>query len=117
VVQTAYGRGQIQDGLPKDDVLGQQVRRSFFPDRSGDVTVILKPYHLCTASLTGTHHGTPHPYDTHVPLLVFGPGIRAGARDDAVTPQAIAAIFAEALDLKLPAAAEAPVPQGLFQNP
>jgi hypothetical protein len=117
VVQTAYGRGQIQSGLPKDDTLGEQVRRSFFPQRSGDVAIILKPYHLCTANLTGTHHGTPHSYDTHVPLLVFGPGIRTGTRNDPVTPQAIAAIFARSLDLKVPAGAEAPVPQGLFQNP
>jgi hypothetical protein len=117
MVQTAYSRAQIINGLPKDDTLGEQVRRSFYPSRSGDVTIILKPYHLCTANLTGTHHGTPHAYDTHVPLLVFGPGIQAGTRQDAVTPQAIAAIFARSLDLKLPAGAEAPVPRGLFQNP
>ena len=41
----------------------------------------------------------------------------SGAELDPVTPQAIAAIFARSLDLKLPAGAEAPIPQGLFQNP
>ena len=44
---------------------------------------------------TGTTHGTPYDYDTHVPLLVYGPGIRGGRRDEPTTPQALASIFAK----------------------
>jgi len=114
--QTAYGRNQLLRGLPADDVLGAKVRRSFYPERSGDVEVVVKPYYLVTSRLTGTLHGTPHPYDTHVPLLVYGPSIQSGVHKEAVTPQAIAAIFSRALDLPLPEGAEAPVPEGLFKN-
>jgi hypothetical protein len=64
--------------------------------------------------LTGTWHGTPHEYDTHVPLLAFGPGLNGGPRRDAVTPQACAAIVARGLGIKPPAQCEAVVPDKLF---
>jgi hypothetical protein len=65
--------------------------------------------------LTGTMHGTPHEYDTHVPLLVYGPGVRPGVRKEAVTPQAVATVLAPALGIKPPSCAEAPVPDGFFK--
>jgi hypothetical protein len=115
-VQTVYTRTQLLAGLPAGDGLGQKVRRSFHPQRSGDVVLIEKPYYLITKYLTGTTHGTPHPYDTHVPLLVYGPGIRKGTRKDAVTPQAAAVILARALGIAPPAQARAEVPAGLFAS-
>jgi len=113
---TAYGRTQILRGLPKGDAIGAKVRRSFYADRSGDVEVVLKPYYLCTSRLTGTHHGTPHSYDTHVPLLVYGSGIKSGTHKEAVTPQAVAAILSRALNISPPEGAEAPVPEELFKS-
>src|SRR5262249_20202385 len=114
-IQTAYTRTQLIKGVAGDDRVGQMVRRSFHPERSGDVLVVLKPYHLISPPLgTGTNHGTPHDYDTHVPLLVLGPGVPARVRTDPVTPQACAAILAHALGIRPPPAAEAPLPGGLF---
>jgi predicted AlkP superfamily pyrophosphatase or phosphodiesterase len=115
-VQEAYTRSQFKKGIAEGDVIGQMAARSFYPDRSGDVLLILKPYHLFSSPLgTGTTHGTPHPYDTHVPLLVLGPGIRPGARKDKVTPQATASILARCLGIKPPAGATFPVPERLFE--
>ena len=42
----------------------------------GDVKVLFKPYYLFppsgrAASAYTTTHGSPHPYDTHVPLIVY----------------------------------------------
>jgi len=90
------------------------VRRSFHPDRSGDVMMVLKPYHIVWTRLKGTSHGTPHSYDTHVPLILFGPGLAKGPRKDPVTPQANVAVLAKALGIKPPALAEAPVPEKVF---
>jgi hypothetical protein len=112
-VQTAYTRAQLGEAAA-DDEIGRLVRKSYYAGRSGDVLVVVKPYHLLTKYLTGTTHGSPHPYDTHVPLVALGPGIKAGARKDAVTPQAAVAILSRALGIKPPAAAEAPVPEKLF---
>jgi hypothetical protein len=113
-IQAAYTRTQLLAGVGKDDAIGQSVRRSFQPERCGDVGFVLKPYYLLYPRLTGTTHGTPHPYDTHVPLLIYGPGIKPGVRKDAVTPEATAAILAHALGIKPPAKAQAKVPEKLF---
>jgi len=115
-VQTAYTRHALLRGVPTADRIGQSVRRSFYSDRSGDIFVVLKPYHLLSSPLsTGTTHGTPHAYDTHVPLLVYGPGIVKGVRKDEVTPQSAAAILSRALRIKAPAHADAAVPERLFK--
>jgi len=88
--------------------------------------VVVKPYHIVSQSLQAkdpdkiasfrTTHGTPHPYDTHVPLLVMGPRIAGGTRTDPVAPQAMAAILAEALHIPPPNGTEFPVPLGLFRH-
>ena len=116
-VQTAYTRSQLLKGLADDDKIGQQVRRSFYADRSGDVMMVLKPYHLVWSRLKGTTHGSPYPYDTHVPLVVFGPGLVPGPRKDLVTPQANVAILAKALGIKPPVMADAPLPAKVFAEP
>jgi hypothetical protein len=93
------------------------VRQSFYPGRSGDVTLVLEPYCLMMERLEGTTHGSPHPYDTHVPLVVFGPGVRPGVRKERVSPELAAVILAKALGLKAPAKAAVTVPEGLFEKP
>jgi predicted AlkP superfamily pyrophosphatase or phosphodiesterase len=114
-IQTAYTRTELLRGVPADDVIGEAVRKSFHPDRSGDVTIVVKPYYQVTTFLTGTGHGTPHEYDTHVPLIVFGPDVRPGIRKDKVVPQTAAAILADALGIKPPTSAEFKAPAELFK--
>jgi predicted AlkP superfamily pyrophosphatase or phosphodiesterase len=114
-VQAAFTRRRLQR---VNDPLAQTVRRSTDPERSGDVAVVIRPYHLLTGTFTpGTTHGTPHAYDTHVPLFVYGPEVVAGRREEAVTPLALAAILAQGLGLPPPQDAEAAVPPGLFHDP
>lgn len=112
---------------PGGDPFIQAVRKSYYPDRSGDLYVLLKPYCLLGTGLpgasligfdafdTGTSHGTPHPYDTHVPLVIYGANVKPGRREEAVVPQATAAIFTAALGRPKPRDAEAPVPDGLWK--
>ena len=108
--------------VDKDDAVGQRVLRAFHPDRSGDVYVVLKPYHLLgivsvgVKLATGTNHGTPHDYDTHVPLLVYGPGVAGGKRAEVVTPLHGAAIGAHFLGTKPPKDAEYGVPKTLAEK-
>ena len=116
-VYRVFTRSRLMDPAPLDKEIGERVRRSFDPERSGDVVVIPQPYYLIDRPFgTGTTHGTPHPYDTHVPLLVLGPGIQGGTRVDDVTPQATAAIFARALGIAPPKACEAEVPRSLCER-
>jgi hypothetical protein len=117
-IRTAYTRTELLRGVPENDKIGHVVWRSFHPDRSGDVVPVLKPYYLFLSALsTGTTHGTPHDYDTHVPLLVYGGGgVQQGIRKEAVTPQAAVPILAHALGIKPPATCEAGLPKGLFEE-
>jgi hypothetical protein len=115
-VLQVYTRTQLLGEIPETDRLGRQVQKSFHPERSPNVQAVTKPYHIMSNSYrsSGTTHGTPHRYDTHVPLVVYGAGVRAGSRPDPVTPQAAAAILAHGLGVKPPAKAEALLPPGLF---
>jgi len=112
-VQRTYTHTQLVQGPDRDDRLGQMMRLSFDPERCGDVAVVLKPYHILY-DLTGTTHGSPYTYDTHVPLMVYGPGVKAGVRADPVRPQAVAAILARALGVEPPPRYEEAVPDELF---
>jgi predicted AlkP superfamily pyrophosphatase or phosphodiesterase len=112
-VQAAYTRAQLMRGPIRGDAIGERVRKSFYPERSGDIAYVLKPYDLPSSQPTGTTHGSPHAYDTHVPLLASGPGIRHGRYAEAVTPQAIAAILARSLGMPPPARADVSVPESL----
>lgn len=117
-VHRALTREDLTKGFPQADAVGQRMARSYHPQRCGDVAIVLKPYCLpgSSSSLTpptGTTHGAPFSYDTHVPLLVYGPGIPGGVRHEATTPQAAAAIVSRWLGLPLPRQAEYPVPRTL----
>ena len=48
-VQTTYSRGQLTGDISGLDDVGKMVRRSFHPDRSGDVYAVAKPYFLIEA--------------------------------------------------------------------
>lgn len=116
-VKGAYTRAALVAGPPATDPIGQMVARSFRPERCGDVYVLLKPYYLASAALgTGTTHGSPWEYDTHVPLVVYGTGVVPGVSKERVSPLAAAAILSEAAGVKPPTGATVPVPRGLFRT-
>ncbi len=54
------------------------LQNGFNQKRSGDVLVVLQPG-MITYHMTGSTHGSPQIYDTHVPLLFYGKGIRKGS--------------------------------------
>jgi predicted AlkP superfamily pyrophosphatase or phosphodiesterase len=53
-------------------------QKGFNPKRSGDLIVVHAPGYA-NYSQTGSTHGSPYPYDTHIPLLMYGKGIRSGS--------------------------------------
>jgi arylsulfatase A-like enzyme len=73
---------------------------SYFPERSGDLLIVPKPYWLLdwtplpAQRAYGTGHGTPYNYDQHVPLFLMGWGIQPGEYYAAATPADIAPTLA-----------------------
>ena len=53
----------------------------------------------------GTSHGTPFVYDTHVPILFMGPGIKPGQYDQTVAVVDIAPTLALLLAIEPPGGA------------
>jgi hypothetical protein len=57
-----------------------QVQNGYNQKRSGDIMVVPYPASL-SYSKTGTSHGSGYNYDTHIPLIFYGQGIKQGASD------------------------------------
>lgn len=64
--------GNYSIGLP------YLIQKGFNQKRSGDVVFVLDPA-VISYSKTGSTHGSGLNYDTHVPLLFYGKGIRKGS--------------------------------------
>ncbi len=54
------------------------LQKGYHQKRSGDILIVLTPGVISYAK-TGSTHGSPQIYDTHVPLLFYGKGIRTGS--------------------------------------
>lgn len=81
------------NGVPA--ALGDAVRNSYDPERSGDLSVIPAEHWILVPGASpeggdGTTHGTPHSYDQHVPLILLGRGVPAGRYTARVSPADIA---------------------------
>lgn len=76
--------------------------RGYNPKRSGDITMILEPGWYDAWSVTGTTHGSSYTYDTHVPILFFGKGIKHGTSVLPHTITDISATLAILLKTKFP---------------
>lgn len=58
----------------------QTLQNGYNQKLSGDVLIALKPA-IISYSKTGTTHGSGFTYDTHVPLIFYGNGIKNGKSD------------------------------------
>jgi predicted AlkP superfamily pyrophosphatase or phosphodiesterase len=52
----------------------EAMRKSFDPTRAAQLQIVLKPGWIFSFRAGGSTHGSPYDYDTHVPLLFWGPG-------------------------------------------
>jgi predicted AlkP superfamily pyrophosphatase or phosphodiesterase len=86
---------------PMPKIAREMIANGYFPTRSGDVQFILKP-HWIDGRGTGTTHGTWYPYDTHIPLLFYGWGIRQGRLNRETYMTDIAPTIAALLRIQMP---------------
>lgn len=106
-IAAAYTRAELSARSRAGAPFFDQMLRSWHAERSGDVQFALKPYWMLTTLTTGTTHGSPHRYDTHVPILMWGPAwTGAGRVDQRVEVVDIAPTLARILRVAAPAGAE-----------
>lgn len=82
------------------------VKRSYFQSRSGDLYITAKPGHIFSSESNGTSHGSPYRYDAQVPLMMMGPGVRAGRYAQDCSPADIAPSLAALLHINTPSLCE-----------
>ena len=106
-VAAVYTREEIAGNTKSGAPFFDAMRKSWYAERSGDLQVALKPYWMFNSSTSTTTHGSPHPYDTNVPLLFYGPRwITPGKMDARVEVSGIAPTLAFLLHIPPPPASE-----------
>ena len=99
----------VADAVAYDDVreetndpFRQLYLRSFHPDRAPDVVIRYKENYLFRMDPGGTTHETPYAYDSHVPVLFWGPELTAGRYQRRIATVDIAPTNAALLGIETP---------------
>jgi len=95
-----YTSAQLAHGQVTGDYVSEAVLRGFYEPRAADVIIIQDPYYLFGAS--GTSHSTPFNYDSQVPLIFMGEGLRPGEYHEKVAVNDIAPTLTTILRLEEP---------------
>lgn len=98
----AVTRSDLMAGRVTDTALMGRVTRAFHPQRSGNLLLVQSPswYLYPEAQKFAAMHGSPHSYDTYVPIMFAGPGIPSGKTQRPVAPEDIASTLTALLGVK-----------------
>jgi predicted AlkP superfamily pyrophosphatase or phosphodiesterase len=88
--------------VPLPATIRNMLNNGYYPPRNGDIQLILKPGYIDAYSGTGTTHGLWNPYDSHIPLLWYGWGIKPGKTNREVYMTDIAPTLAALLHIQMP---------------
>jgi predicted AlkP superfamily pyrophosphatase or phosphodiesterase len=81
------------------DPVKRAVALSYHAGRSGDLIIVPRENWLLTSSAAS--HGTLYPYDQHVPVILYGAGVRPGTYNGAATPADLAPSLAALAGLRM----------------
>lgn len=99
-VYRVYTAEEARTGRLSRDPVGTAVSYAYFGTRSGNLYILLDPYYLVEAA--GTSHGTAFNYDTHVPVIFMGAGVRGGHYFGRIVVNDIAPTLAAMLEVEQP---------------
>jgi predicted AlkP superfamily pyrophosphatase or phosphodiesterase len=104
-VALAVARSELS--APQTTALRKQIQRSFHPGRAGDVYVVQDLYWFNFAKgPLAAMHGSPWRYDTHVPIVFSGAGVRHRTVHRRVHPVDVAPTLSALLGMTAPGAAQ-----------
>lgn len=81
--------------------LKNMLTNGYFPSRCGDIQIILKSGYI-DGGKTGTTHGLWAPYDSHIPMVFFGWGVKHGHTNKETYMTDIAATITALLHVQMP---------------
>ncbi len=100
-IAAAFTARDLEDAPDTGDSMATLFRHSQHRERSQDVVFALQRWDIDRLK-TGSTHGSPYEYDTHVPLLWFGAGITPGRHDERVGMTDLAPTLAGILGIPPP---------------
>jgi hypothetical protein len=109
-----YTRDQLMRGVAMEDMVGRRVMNGFSVRRGADLYVLLDPYYIFGS--ISTNHGTPFGYDTHVPVIFMGPGIKTGRYYGSIAVNDIAPTLATILGVEIPSGSEGRILSEMFER-
>ena len=89
-------------GTPLAPKIKGMVANGYYPNRSGQIQIILKPQWIDEYSSGGTKHGVWNPYDSRIPLLWYGWQIKNGTLNREINITDIAPTLASLLSIQVP---------------
>jgi hypothetical protein len=113
-VAVAVTRRQLQAGHPRNE-LHQLMANGYMSQRCGDIVYALRPGYIEAEGIPsgkGTTHGSGWNYDTHVPVIWYGQGVRAGEVLERTAIADIAPTVAAIVGMALPDASVGRVVEG-----
>ena len=99
-IAQAFSTSEINNA-PVSAKQKEMAQNGYFPQRSGDIQLILKPGYV-DGNGKGTTHGLWNPYDSHIPLLWYGWGIKQGKTNREVYMTDIAPTVSALLHIQMP---------------
>src|SRR5258708_1012787 len=112
-IARVYTRDELLRSEGAREWPGTAVQFGFYGPRSGDLFLVPEPYWMYSPQ--GTTHAQPYSYDSHVPLIFMGPGIRAGIHYEPVTINDAAPTLAAILGVEKPSGSTGRILFGIFE--
>jgi predicted AlkP superfamily pyrophosphatase or phosphodiesterase len=104
-------QGRYDEAGPKGAAI-----RGYHPKRSGDIAIVLESGWYAGWKVTSTTHGSSYAYDTHVPVLFYGYGIKKGSSVKYHPITDIAPTLSMILNIKIPSGATGQPIEEIFEK-
>ena len=107
-VAKAVSSTALRSAALPDTELMRKILNNFHPRRSGDIYLVFEPYVFINdfdGLIVASTHGAPWRYDSFVPVMFAGAGLKPATLSRAITPYDIAPTLANYLGVKQPSAA------------
>ena len=106
-VAKAVSSTALRSAALPDTELMRKILNNFHPRRSGDIYLVFEPYVFINdfdGLIVASTHGAPWRYDSFVPVMFAGAGVKSATLSRAITPYDIAPTLANYLGIKQPSA-------------
>jgi predicted AlkP superfamily pyrophosphatase or phosphodiesterase len=104
-VDRVFTSEDLRHGRYNQDPIALRVAKGFNERRGGDLYLVFESYWLDGSGTSGTTHGMPFNYDSRVPIVFMGPGVKAGRYHSLVAVYNIAPTLATMLEIQPPSGA------------